>query len=401
MGFFKRLFGIGDDSKEADSSNSNNKVKSVGIPIDIKITTSFGYNSSTVEKERFNNIIEVQTNGWLLNPAAPFSLTLIDVTEKIANQVREILDDDQFRDYNKTDKLIALFTEYNVKVKEIEEYKSRYKNVYYNKLEELKRNSKEWLTAGELDKEDLLIEFRESAIKEIYERADCDLDVLFEYEPLDVTIDDELIKDYGFDCIKTYVKFSNNLQKVRIVPNDNYTRPIFEKLVELSLAERGINLPKEEILATLSLKELNLLAKESDKVYNRKNQAIQYLLGKDELLNDLGKFVSLRELFKLKPLPDKYKNLDLKQIARSWNYHEQEVRLLTDTYRNSYYSWRNFKDQKYIKSYSVEPLNKLDPCPCAKDLSQKFFSKNNPPKLPFHIGCNCFLKREYDFSDTS
>ena len=76
-----------------------------------------------------------------------------------------------------------MFAEYNLKVKEVEAYKMKYGKVYFDKLEELKNASAEWKTAGELDKEDLLEDSSEIAIKGTYQQANRDSVLLYEKEP--------------------------------------------------------------------------------------------------------------------------------------------------------------------------------------------------------------------------
>lgn len=379
----------------AKNANKQNQEKQKEVPIDIKVTTSFE-TSTSFEQEKFKPIRQDNNGDWVLNPGAKFKLTLIETDEKIASEVRDLLDNDEIRDYRKDDKIMALFAEHNIKVKEIESYKRKYKKQYFSKIEELKNDSKEWQISGEKDREDLLIEFRQTAIQSIYERADCDLEILFEYEPKDRTFDDELILEYGFENLQTYLRYADKLEKVRTIPNDNYSRPMFEKLWELGLAQRGNELAKDEILMTLTLKQLNTIAKNPDKDYKRKKQAVDYILTLPNLDEKIGEFISFRELFRLKPLPEKYSKTNLQEISKTWNYHAEEVKLLMDTFRNSYYSWRNLKDKEYVSNYTIEPLDKINPCPCAKERSKKQYSKTSPPKVPYHIGCNCFLNQVYD-----
>ena len=381
-------------SKSANKSKNKSLVstdKKKEYPI--KITTSYEDIPSTQE-EKFRPITQDAKGYWILNPGAPFELTLVNADKDTAQEVRDILDNEEINDYQKSDKLIAVFAGKNIRVNEIEEYKERYRKIYLLKLEELKEKSPEWSSLGDKDKEDLLINFRKIAIDEIYEKADCDLEVLFESEPQDITLDDDLINDYGFENIQTYLNYASNLDKIRVIPNGSYSRPMFEKLAEYGLAVRGHELKKEEILSTLTLKELNVIANYPEKEYKRKKQAIEYILTIDDLDSTIGKYVALRELFKLNPLPSKYSYIDLQDILSTWDYHAQEVRLLMDTYRNSYYSWRELKDTKYVKGYTVETLYKEYPCNCAKELSKKKYSKNMPPKVPCHIGCTSLLHKE-------
>lgn len=285
-----------------------------------------------------------------------------------------------------------------MKIKEIESYKSKYAKQYFEKIEELKKSSKEWEISGIKDKEDMLVNFRKKAINELYEVPDCDLEVLFEYEPKDITIDDELIKEYGFENIKTYLIYANKLDKVRVIPADAHTRPMFEKLSELGLAKRGGQIPHEKILMTLTLKELNEIANNSDKKYYRKKQAVDFILEKENTEEIIAKKISFRSLFKLEPLPKKYSSINLEELSKTWRYHEEEAILLTQTFRNSSYSWRELKeDNEIIKGYKIEPLHNRNYCKKAIECSKKKYSKNSPPKIPFHIGCNCFLHKELDF----
>lgn len=397
MNFLKKLFRVA-EIKSASTKTLVQPNERIMAPVEIKLTTSIGSRSSyNYPEPKFNPMSQDDDGNWILNPGAPFELTVLSTEKELVQQIRDLLDNDEIRDYRKDDKLAALFAERNVRIKEIEEYKDKYKTQYQNKIQELIDNSSEWAISGERDKEDLMIEFRQAAIKEIYERANCDLTVLFEYEPIDITLDDELIMDYGFENIQTYLRYADKLHKVRVIPKDNHVRPIFEKLAELGLAVRGVELPKDQILTTLTLKDLNAIAQNPYKEYKRKNQAIEYIVNLPDLDERLGKRISLRELFQLKALPDKYRSLNLQEIAKSWSYHTEEARLLIETFRNSYYRYRDFSDTEYLKGYTVEALDKENPCPCARDLEQQKFTKNSPPRVPQHIGCNCFLNKKYDF----
>lgn len=336
---------------------------------------------------------------FVLNQGSTFELTLLGADNALGRQIQNILLDDKTWDDKKKQQIVALFAEYNLKVKEVEAYKKKYGKVYFDKLEQLKNASAEWQAAGELDKEDLLEGYREIAIKEIYEQANCDLVSLFEKEPADITVDDALIKEYGFENIQTYLRFADNLDKVRIIPNDNYNRQKFEKLVELGLSIRGSSIPLEEILSTLTLKDLNEIANNPEKQFKRKNQAIEFILAIPNIEEKIGSKISLRELFKLKPLPEKFASVNLQEVSNAWSYAYEVVGLLVDTYRNANYSAQTLKDKEYVKEYKVEYWgNEENMCPCAKELINKKYPKARPPKIPYHIGCNCSLRQEYNFN---
>ena len=336
---------------------------------------------------------------FVINPGSTFELTLLGADNSLGKKIQNILLDEKIYDDKKKNQIVALFAEFNLKVKEVEAYKKKYGKIYFDKLEELKAASEEWKTAGQLDKEDLLEDYREIAIKGIYEQPNCDLFSLFEKEPKDITVDDDLIKEYGFDNIQTYLRFADNLDKVRVIANDNYNRQRFEKLVDLGLSIRGSSIPLDEILSTLTLKDLNEIANNPEKQFKRKNQAIEFISSIPNIEEKIGSKISLRELFKLKQLPEKYSSINLQEVSDAWSYTYEVVGLLIDTYRNANYSTQTLKDKEYVKEYKVESWsNEENMCPCAKELINKKYPKAKPPKIPYHIGCNCSLRQEYNFN---
>lgn len=384
-------------NKQMNSHLQNYVQENVTPKIEVRVTSS----SSTNDNFKYPPVKSLNDSEWILNPSSSFKLTLKNCNQSIAEEIRSMLDNDELYGYNKIGKLVGLFSKHNVLVKEVEAYKSKYKPIYFSKINELKGGSDEWKNAYEADKVDLMDEFREIALESLYERPNVDLVSLFENEPKDITLDDELINEYGFENCQTYLKYSDKPDKIRVFPKDHYERPKFEELEKLNLAERGYNLPKEEILLTLTLKELNSIAKHPEKEFRRKQQAVEYILTKPNIEELIGKNISLREIFRLKPLPQKYSNVNLEEISSAWNYTNVIVQLLETTYRNAYYFDRNKKDGKeereYIKGYKIHYHRDDIHCQCCKEQSEKTYSKNNLPRFPLHIGCNCFVDTIYDF----
>jgi hypothetical protein len=373
---------------ENSTFNSNSSLEILKTNIDLNSAVT------TISKRQNSN----KGMEFKLNPGLPFELTLLNADFQLGQKIRNILEDDNVYGGKKREIIVALFSEYNLEIKEVEEYKNKYGRVYHEKINELVKSSAVWQSLGVRDKEDLMEDFREIAVKTIYERANCNLKILFDKEPADITVDDELIKEYGFENLVTYFRFAENLDKVRVAQNDNYNRPRFEKLVELDLALRGSAIPLEEILLTLTLKELNDIANNVEKDYKRKNQAIEYIMNIPNIEEKLGAKISFRELFKLKALPEKYATINLKEVSDAWAYTYEVVDLLLDTYRSSIYTDHILKNSQYVKEYRVYCFsNDESMCPCARDLIKKPFPKSNLPKIPYHIGCNCMLRQEYEF----
>jgi len=331
-------------------------------------------------------------NPIVINPKSTFELTLYNANQKEIRKAIQILKDDNI--WNKEKDLLPLFTAHNIKCKEIEDYISEYKPQYHKFIEQAKTNSDEYKSASEMDRLDIENEFKEEAINNLYERAACELDILFEGSEIPETIDDELIQEYGFETISKYIGFSYRKDKII----SNWERKEFEDLLKADLAISGSDLPNEEVLFSQTLKTLNKIAEKEEGHFKRKQKAVDYLKENPKLLDNIGKHVSTRSMFKIKPLPEKFKNVDLESLSASWSYVKEYIRLLTDTYRDSERCTEDIKgDKSWIKEFRVEKHEDFVPdfiCQRARKECDKKYSKNRPPKLPFHVGCNCNLRTE-------
>lgn len=332
---------------------------------------------------------------FVLNRGSAFELTLINCDGTLGEKIKSILDEEGW-DGRRIDLLVAEFAEHNLKVKEIETYVEKYKPMYQDCVEEIKASSAEWADSGDLDREDMLDKIRRQAISNLYELANCDLITLFEAEPKDVKIDDSLIKEYGYESIELYVRHAGSIDKVLKVPSDNTKRARFEQLVEQRLCIRGSDIGLSDLLMTLSLKELNELANYPKIIFRRKAQAVDYIVGLADATERLGSFISLRELFKLLPLPVQFGEIDLSEVSRTWEHIHVVVRLLVDTYRSSEMAGQDRFDWKFERGYHIECRRAHDEiCPRSKTLFGKQYDKESRPNLPLHVGCNCILHANY------
>lgn len=344
--------------------------------------------------KKFKPIRPSKNGGWIINPDASFELTL-NASYDLASHIRDILDDDRFDSFAKADMLTAILSEHNITCSEVELYKQKYRGIYLSKLEELKHNSTDWQNAFDLDRKDILDGFREIALSLVYEKAECDLVSLFECEPSDFLIDDELIKEYGFENIKLYVRYADKMDKIHVISSNHYNRSRFEKLVELKLAERGHSISRTEVLGLLTLKELNALAGNPVKSFRRKKEAINFIEGMPNIDKEIGKLVALRELFRLLPLPEKYSSIDLDSLAESWSYTYNVASLLVSTFRNSFYCYERLSASKAVTAFQVERTSFHD-CPRSLEMDMRIFPRTEAPNVPFHIGCKCSISPIYD-----
>lgn len=103
----------------------------------------------------------------------------------------------------------------------------------------------------------------------------------------------------------------------------------------------------------------------------------------------------MRRVFKLNPLPDKYKDLNLNELSSSWGFVKEQIKLIVDTYQNAQRYKADINDTFSLRTVyyveNFEDINSNFTCLRAREECKKKYSKSNPPKLPFHIGCNCNL----------
>ena len=330
----------------------------------------------------------------VLDAKSRLPLTLVNADKALSQKIRQILDDEGTWYGEKRDLITPLFAEFNLEVKEVEDYRKKYGPIYKQTLEDLQNASSEWQTANAVDREDLMADFRPIALRALHERADCDLVTLFECEPADVTADDALIKEYGFEAFETYLRFADKLDKVRVIPNDNYNREKFVKLTELGLALRGSAIPIKDILEGLTLKVLNEIADNPAKEFKRKNLAVAFILSQDGYEERIAEKVGLLELFKLQPLPEPFSNVDIKAIASSWRYTYTVVELFVRTYVSA----NDVKQMANSDSWSFRIENhsqEVDMCPRAKEYQGKVISKIEESPVPCHVGCNCQVRLNF------
>lgn len=377
--FFIRYF---QGKKKIESSK-----ESLSSPsIDITLT------SIPDESQDYHEPIKQANGGWVINPGTPFELTVLDCNFETASLVRDLCNKN---DSQASHELLALFATNNIRIKEIEAYKHKYAPVYFQRFEELRSASIEYQDADPKDRADMEEEFKITAQDCLYELPQYDVYKLF--VDVDITIDDDLLQRYGFDCLEAYLSYYGKIGSVVTASKDAYYRAAFEKMEGKGMAIRGKDIPVTEILNAQNLKTLNAIASNCEKEFKRKNQAIEYILGDNESISRIGKLVAFRELFKLIPLPNEYDGLDLEAIFRIWECHRVEIQLLMRTYNDSVYQWKRLKEEdgsrtRLYKTCKVSCTN--DRCKCAQDRMKQTYSVENPPQTPCHIGCSCWLDFE-------
>lgn len=362
---------------------------------EFKVTVSFDTPSSgefEIEDPDTGSIASTKDGGWVLNPSSTFPLTIHGINKTTAEELKRLIDAGySIGTYSHARTIVPIIARSNLHCKEIDTYINQFKPQYLNKIEEQKQLTTEWESASARDKEDLLTGFRQQAIKSLDVIPYCDLETLFECEPKDFTLDDALIDRFGFEVLHLYLRYAGNLDKVRVLHADHPERAGFEKMVDLSLARRGMDISLNAILETLKLKDMNnLVADLIQKPFGRKSKAIEYLMTLPDLQERVGKIVAFRELFQLKPLPEEFSRINLSKISESWAYANEIATLIAHTYvMGGYASRRIYEDLSYITGWELSTCDDEATCSYCKRAASMTYSKNQPPKAPLHIGCRC------------
>lgn len=333
------------------------------------------------------------SNEILINPEATFLLTLqSDNTEDLKEAVSIIKNEHL---WNKLPQLLPLFSRSNIRCCEVDSYISKYKPLYLENFQSELNKSEEYQNASQRDKELIEAELKVAAINQIYERADCNLITLFSNSDIDFEVDNVLVDRYGFDVITKYFSFGNDTDKVFT----NLERSYFDDLLKSGLAISGDDLDIDDVLSSQTLKTLNLISEKEEGFFKRKNKAIEYIKSSPILINNIGKFVAKRNLFKLKPLPEEFQILDTKMIVNHWSFLREYIELVINTYRNSEsYEQTLLDNDEYVKSYKVSNRavdDSENSCPRSIIEIGKQYDITKPPVLPFHVGCQCYLNEIY------
>jgi hypothetical protein len=169
------------------------------------------------------DILAYKNLGWILNPDSTFSLTLIGTDKAIVVEIKGILD--QGYSDQVVQKLTPVIMRHKIRCKEIEDYVNIFKPIYQRKIDDLIKNSNDWKDSDEEDREDLLSEFEQSAIKSLdIQPWICEVDVLFAWP--DVMI------EYYYRQVAILLSHTYTMAKNATEEKSQFTGPDFRDLIK-------------------------------------------------------------------------------------------------------------------------------------------------------------------------
>lgn len=364
---------------------------SLEIPVTIRIETSVG---RAPDKPDSGEVTRASDDSWVLNPRSPLPLTLTHADEATAAEVKALLESAFARGTHEVEEgLVAILARSNARCREIDEYVTKHKPHYLKAVESRIAGSSEWASASELDREDLLAQFRQEALDSLDVRPFTGVEELFDSEPSDFTLDDRLLERFGYEPLRLYFQYRERARKVMRIAAEHYHRKGFEWLVQIGLARRGSDVPTEALLDGVTLKEMReMMSDVATPSFARKAKAIEFFAALPDARERLGKVVSFREVFQLLPMPPEFVDLDLDRVAETWRYTRAVADLVAHTYLMGAYSARNAAslsgNDDIVGGWEILDAGETS-CPSCRRAAAKKYPTGRQPQVPLHIGCRC------------
>ncbi|MBS1903233.1 MAG: hypothetical protein JSS75_05985 [Bacteroidetes bacterium] len=189
-------------------------------------------------------------------------------------------------------------------------------------LKERRMKEPDWKELSELDREDEIDGIESEYFDHLILKPSAVLDTLYATRDSKSDSDEELIKFYGIETITPYLR--SRAGDVEQIPASHYLRNDYELLVKKGLARKGKDIPLQDILPTLTLKEMNAIADTlAPKPFGRKQKAIDFLMQQPNLFDLLNRSISFNSLFQTLPLDPKFAQINLDDISDSWRFDSE------------------------------------------------------------------------------
>lgn len=367
-------------SQKSKSSSASRGQKSPEVTV--TVSSNFTRDSINVD------LVATSDNGFQIGTNLSFPVTLYGLDKAEAEKLAIAMQ--QGQDYEISEWFTHLVAQKNIRCKELDDWLNKAKPQFQELIQKRIAANQNWSSASELDKADMLEEFKADAVLELPVRpalTDATL-TLLDGEPSDLTVDDVLLEKFK-DNPQTYNHLLYALStgsKVVISPTGDYRRKALDELADKGFMRRGRDIPTVDILGSLTLKEMQEIAgSDAPKKFTRKANAVEFLMALPDLQLRLERIISFRSLFQLKPID----GIDLEEISKAYAYSKEVARIILQTLRSDLDSQRTKESAKEWVPEEGWELHAEDCCPsCRQQHGKKW--KRLPQKLPpFHIGCEC------------
>lgn len=361
------------------------------IPIDISFGSGHSNPDRIVDTGKVSQVGEGSCEGsFCINPKSPLPLTIRRGSISDAKEMKKMLDGEAQWQQNLSE-LTFLIAQHNIECIELEEFIYQARSESSGYIEKRKHGSKEWIQSSEKDKSDLTREFQVAALENLSTKPANNqaLSTLIFGDPGDVTVDDELLHIFSGNkgLYHFYISALGWSSEVNRIPADHYDRKNWESLVDLGLAKRGKDIPVEELLDDLRIKDINeYFSDRLDKKLTRKARDIEFAATQPDVLDVLSKHISFREMFQI----SEPEGIELSSIRTCYEYAAAQAKIIRDTYVTGYHTLDTLENAREAE-YDGWEIKAEDCCRQCSKLSGKK-TKRKPSNLPpFHIGCTCSI----------
>ena len=295
-----------------------NDPNSPNLKLNVTVTSGISAQKKNIDTSISGSIIKKGEDLFVINPNAPYQLTLMVKESDVAFKIKDYLDSECIWEHT-TNKAIYLFARHNVRCLELDNEISRIIGAINSVVEKQKENSVEWKESSEKDKLDMETEFRLNALNALEQKPvnEYGLEYLIKTQVKSIEEDDEILSYFENreDLYDFFVRRLEKNNRIQQIPANDYQRKNWETLVELGFALRGQDLGMEEIIEMIRMKDINeMFSDRIDKPFARKAKAYEFALSQSDIKDKLSHIISFRELFKIK-IDAKY---DVEEIKKCW-----------------------------------------------------------------------------------
>ena len=362
-----------------------------------------------------DDIVKTADNGFTLYPKSTFPLTLYGLNEETAKKLKLYFDDLCFSEtegegeedealmleadlkYEKyQQEVLLMITRNNLRCKEVDSYIKVYKPFYMKKLEEQVKGYPGWEVADQAEKQNMLSKFKATAISSFEILYGANLQALFEGESSKLNMVSNLIIKYGAELLRFYFEKKKELPYPGVHQLDKNNKKElrqFEQLTASKLAIQGEQISVADILELIELEPLRLMLYDlRPKGFTDKNEAIEFASKVPDMRERAKKALKIEYLFQLEPFPETIGKEDFNDFIRGFEYAYEVFTLMFLTIMGADFNLRTYLEGS-AKKGAWYVFNKYC-CPSCKDLLQEEYPTGTCPRLPHHVGCNCYLSLE-------
>lgn len=359
----------------------------------IKLTVESSSRYERREPEKTVTFKMLNNNTAQFIPDSSLPLTLTNCSKSDAELILDTF-------YNvkgiepKNHKIYELFALKNITCSEIESYIEENSKQYRDNVVDIMNADKdpeEKLGIDEISLREIFPQIKEAAASKLDKQPSVyGFYRLFDSRPDSITWDDEIIKKYSYKALRVYFRYYKDFSTFRSfsVTADQYERKYMEQLVSQGLAIQGLNIPFEQYLKQLTVKELQTLFPDIKKTKEKETyiQEIVNYYDMTTLREATKKRFTFKSTFMLKEIPE----VDTDTACSYWLYLETYLAVFWWTLISF-----SYLDQSYYKSLHGNTKLKVysdfrdSNCPHAIKMGSEIHKASTIPYPPYHVGCTC------------